>query len=277
MGLKQTRRKALSSLGIWAAASPLVGAQTEVPKLMGEPPGRITPLGEVVNALEFEPMAQRKLSPPAYAAIAGSDRQPFEKIIFRPRRFVNPERLDLTVDLFGEKIYSPILIGPARHLQMFDSDGELAMVRGASAAQTPVVISDRSSQPIEKIVAEAKTSTWYQVYPQSDMASVLSNVQRAVKTGCKAVFITVGTPYQPMGSAGAPNPAKLVPEGNPQMSWAVVEQVRQAAKTPVVLKGIMSPDEARLAVDKGVDGSWSPITVDLICKVWRSRWKCSPR
>jgi 4-hydroxymandelate oxidase len=156
----------------------------------------------------------------------------------RPRRFVNVEHLDLTAELFGERMFTPILAGPASHQQVFDPEGEIAMVRGASKVQASVVISSRSSQPIERIAAEAKTTLWYQVYPEPDMAPVLDGMRRAVKAGCKVVCITVGTPSQ----------------GNPHMSWDVVDRVRQAAGVPVVLKGIMSAQEARVAVEKGIQG-----------------------
>lgn len=260
MSTKYTRRSALTSLGVWAAASPLVSVrevraqETQGPRLIGEPPGRITPRNELINVFEVEAMAQRKLPDTLFAAIAGGDRRPFEHMIFRPRRFINAVPLDLTVDLFGEKMYTPILAGPASHQQRFDPEGELAMARGVSAAKVAVVISSRSSQPVEKIAAEAKASAWYQIYPESDMGPVLSGVQQAVKAGCKVVCVTVGTPYRPTGADGPPNPAKLAADGNPRLTWDVVDQVRQAAKTPVVLKGIMSPDEARLAVEKKVDG-----------------------
>jgi 4-hydroxymandelate oxidase len=162
--------------------------------------------------------------------------------------------LDLSVQLFGQTHFTPILVGPVERLQRFHPDGEVAMVRGASAAQTPVVVSNRSSQPIEKIAAEAKNGLWFQVFPEADMAPVLSSVQNAVKAGCKAVCLTVGTPYRPTGSDGPPNPAKLTPDGDPQMDWEVVQRVKQAAKVPLLLKGVMNPDDAKAALDKGVDG-----------------------
>ncbi len=254
MSAKCTRRAALTSLGLWASGSPLLGAQGQAPDLSGEPPGRITPRGELVNVFEVEAMAQRKLPSTVCAAIAGSNRQAFERMIFRPRRLINVRQLDLTVELFGQKMYAPILVGPASHQQKFHPEGELAMVRGASAAQAAVVISGRCSQPIEKIAAEAKTTLWYQVYPESDMVPVLNRVRQAVKAGCKVVCVTVGTPYRPLGAGGAPDPAKLPVMANPRMDWAVVDQVRQAAQAPVVLKGIMSAEEARIAVEKGVQG-----------------------
>ena len=238
MRARVSRRAVLTRLGLWAAASPLLKAQESAsPRLLGEPSGRIAPLAEVLNPWEFEAMAERKLPPALFASIAGGDRKIFEHIIFRPRRYINPVELDLTANLFGDKLYTPILVGPAANLRSFDPDGELALVRGASAAQTTVVISERSSQPIEKIVAESKVSPWYQIFPQPDMTPVLNNVQAAVKAGCKVVVITIGAP-----------------EGNPQMSGAIVDQVRRAAKVPIVLKGVMSPEEAKTAADKGVDG-----------------------
>ena len=199
-------------------------AQTDAPKLEGEPKGRITPREEVANVFEVESVAERKLGAALYAAIAGGDRQAFDRILLRPRRFVNVERLDLTVDLLGQKMFTPILIGPAERQQDFHPEGELAMVRGASLAQAVVVISSRSSQPIEKIAAESKTPLWYQVDPEPDMAPVLASVQRAVKAGCKVVCVTVGAPYRPAGGAT---------KGNPLVSGAAVDQIRRAANVPV--------------------------------------------
>jgi 4-hydroxymandelate oxidase len=197
-------------------------------------------------------MAQRKLAGAVFEQIAGGDREAFERLIFRPRALVDVARLDLTIDLFGDRMFAPILIGPASEQRRFHPDGELAMVRGGGAGQAAVVIADRSSVAIEKIAAEAKTPLWYQVYPQPDMAPVLARTQAAVKAGCKAVLVTVGAPYQPV--EGVPNPAKLVAMSNLKMDWAVIDQVRQAAKVPVVLKGVMSHEEAKTAVGKGVNG-----------------------
>jgi 4-hydroxymandelate oxidase len=162
--------------------------------------------------------------------------------------------MDLTVDLFGTKLFTPILAGPASRVERFRPDGELALVRGAASAKTVAILSGASSQPLDKLSAEAKSGSWCQVYPEPDMSAVLRRVGQAADAGCRAVCVTVGTPYRPTGSDGGPNPARLAVLGKPDMSWAVVDQVRQATKLPVVLKGIMSPEEARTAVGHGVDG-----------------------
>jgi 4-hydroxymandelate oxidase len=199
--------------------------------LIGEPPGRIAPARELVNTFEFEAMAQRSLTAAAFAEIAGSERNAFERITFRPRMMVNTTKLDLTAEVFGQRMFAPILVGPASEQKRFHPEGELATVRGAAAAKTAVVVSGRSSFPINEIAAQAATLLWYQVYPEADSAAQRRRIDQAVELGCKALFITVG---------GA--------------DWSAIDRLRQGIRVPVVLKGIMSAEEARTAIAKGIDG-----------------------
>ena len=203
------------------------GAQT----LMGEPPGRIAPLRELVNTFEFEAMAQRSLSAAAFAEIAGSDRSAFERITFRPRMMVNTTQLDLTTELFGQRLFAPILVGPASEQKRFHPEGELASVRGAFAAKTAMVVSGRASYPIEEIAAQPAATLWFQVHLEPDTDALRRRIDRAVELGCKALCITIG---------GA--------------DWSAIDRLRQGLRIPVVLKGIMSPEEARAAIGKGIDG-----------------------
>jgi 4-hydroxymandelate oxidase len=245
-----SRRRAVAGFASWLAASPLSRGQ----ELIGEPPGRIAPARELVNTFEFESMAARKLDPPDFDLIAGSDRAAFDRITLRPRMMVNSLNLDLTAELFGEKLFAPILVGPASGQKRFHPEGELAMARGASAAKTVMLVSSRSSYPLEQIAAQSKVSLWYQAYPEPEADAVRTRVQRAVDSGCKAVCITVGTPYQPAGAAGAPKPSRLPPMSNPAADWKVIDRLRQGIRVPVLLKGIMTPEEARTAVERGVQG-----------------------
>jgi 4-hydroxymandelate oxidase len=253
MGKEVTRRNALLGLGLWMAASPLLEAADESPGPIAEPE-RLAPLDELVNTLEAEPMAKRMLPAPLFAKIAGSNRKAFDRMTLHPHVARPTRDMDLTVDLFGTQLFAPILAGPASRMARFHAEGELALARGAAAARTAVIISGSSSHPLDKVAAEAKSGAWCQVYPQADMTPVLARVQQAAQAGCRAVCITVGTPYMPTAFDGAPNPAQMTVFAKPDMTWAVVDQVRQAGKLPVVLKGIMSPEEARAAVERGVDG-----------------------
>jgi len=109
---------------------------------MGEPPGRMPPPAELVNSFEFELMAKRKLDSATYAEIAGGQRRAMDRITFNPRMMVNTSGLDLTTPMFGDNLFAPILIGPIADQKRYHPEGELAMLRGAAAATTPLVIPD---------------------------------------------------------------------------------------------------------------------------------------
>ena len=202
------------------------------PTLIGEPPGRIAPARSLANTFEFEAMAQRSLSAAAFAEIAGSERSALERITLRPRMMVNTTHLDLTVDLFGQSLFAPILVGPTGGQKRYHAEGELACVRGAAAAKTAMVISSGASYPLKEIAAQQPATTlWYQVHPEKDAAAERRGIDEAVALGCKALCITVG---------GA--------------DWSAIDRLRQGLRIPVVLKGIMSAEEAREAIGKGIDG-----------------------
>jgi isopentenyl diphosphate isomerase/L-lactate dehydrogenase-like FMN-dependent dehydrogenase len=195
---------------------------------MGEPPGRITPLDELVSAFEFEATAKRRLDSATYGQVEGAPRKPFERITLRPRVMIDTTKLDLTLDLFGPML-APILIGPVSQQKRFHPEGELAMASGAAAAKAVMVISDRAGQPLEQIAPLCTAGFWYQIYAEADLA----RAKQAVSLGAKAVCLTLGA-----GGIG----------------WAGVDRIRQGVGAPLLLKGIMSVEEARTALQKGVRG-----------------------
>ena len=226
--MKITRRQALEAAGMLIAGSPRAPGR----QLADDPPVRLAPRDELVNVLEFEDQAKLKLSQTAYAAIAGSDREAFDRITFRPRMVVYCMDLDLTTALLGEQMFAPILVGPVSNQKEFHPEGELATARGASAARTVMVVSGRSSYPIARIAAEAKTTFWYQVYAEDNLNAVRTTMQQAIEAGCKAICITVER----------------------RMDWTVIDQIRQGVPVPVLLKGIMSPEDATTAIQHGIQG-----------------------
>lgn len=242
-GFSFTRRQALTTCGSLLAGAPLLKAQQ--PQLIGEPLGRIPPPSELVNAFEFELMAQRKLDSAIYAEIAGSDRGPIDRITFNPRMMVNTTKLDLSTPLFGDNLFTPVLIGPVADLKRYHPEGELGMARGASAGKAVLVVADQPSFPIDQIVAQAKTPLWYQVYPGADASAARGRAVQAVKAGCKVVVITIGIPYRPSGAADATAAV---------LDWKAIDQIRQSVTVPVVLKGVMTPEDAQAAVSHGFQG-----------------------
>lgn len=228
--LEVTRRRALQAFGTLAAAT----ARLEGQQLAGEPEGRITPLGEIINTFEFELMAKRKLSSEVFSAISGGDRTDLERCTFRAQLMVDTSKLNLTTELFGQSMFAPIVAGPASEQRKLHPDGELGMVRGAAAAKAVVVISSSASYPIEKIIEEAKGPVWAQVFAGVRWEQERARAQMAVKLGCKVIVITAKTPQE--------------------LDWVSIDRMRKGLNVPVAIKGIRNLRDAENAVKHGVEG-----------------------
>ena len=235
-----TRRSAIFAYGSFVVASRSARAQ----QLAGEPAGRIPPVDELVNASEFRAIAERKLDSASFAEIEGSERAAFDRITFRPRLMIDSRQLDLTSEVLGETLFTPILIGPVSNQKRYHPEGELAMARGASAAKAVMIVAGGSSCPIEQVAEQAKTPLWYQIFLDDDGSEARRRMERAFSTGCKVLCVTVGSE----GSAAADAPLRA------GIAWTALDRLRKSIKAPVVLKGVMSPDEARKAVSLGVQG-----------------------
>ena len=198
---------------------------------------------DLASTFDMRDVARRRLAEDVYSTIAGTDRRAFERITFRPRLMVNVVKLDLTVKLLGQELFAPILAGPVSNQQAFHPEGEIAMVQGASAARTLMIVSSRSSRKLSEIVAAAKTPLWFQVYPDPDIAVTIAAARNAIESGCKAICLTIGVrPPEPQLPAST------------KLDWALIRRFRESVKAPMLLKGIMNPEEAQLAVSSGVDG-----------------------
>lgn len=236
-GVCHSRRQALYGLAGLVASSPCLRA-AQAPELVGEAPGRMTPIDEFANVPEFEEMARRSLSERAFRRIAGGDRSALERITFRARMMVNTKALDLSLDLFGQPMFAPILVGPASRQGQLHSDGELATATGAAAAKATLVTAERSGTPFAKTIAAAP-GAWRQFYPDSDVGALSERIQAAVEAGVRTILLSLGE-----GRGGVPV----------RYGWDVLEQLRDAATVPFVLKGIMQPSDALEAAHRGIDG-----------------------
>lgn len=211
-----TRRQALESVGR------ALGSRTS------------TPLDELVNSLEFEQEAKRVLSEEVFASIAGSDRSVFDRYTFRPRMNVPTLDMDLSVEVLGQMLFTPIVVGPIAEQRRFHPDGELATIVGASEARTSTIVSSDASKPISEMAAtasEAAMPFWLAVTANADAPA---RAERAASAGVDALFLTV--------------------DSEKTMDWAIVEAVRSTVDVPVVLKGVMSTANARMAVERGLNG-----------------------
>jgi 4-hydroxymandelate oxidase len=213
------------------------GAQGSGELSRGAPPRE-----ELVNVLEFEEAAKSVLPAAAFAAIAGSDRSAFDRITFRPRMLIPTVDLDLGVDLLGARHFTPLLVGPVADQKRFHAEAERATARGASAANTTMILSSGSSLPVADILRETRTPTWYSVHADAS-GDARAQAQQAIAAGCTALCITVG--------ARDDNGRSRL---SGRIDWNAIDRLRKDITVPVVLKGVLSTDDAKAAVAKGVQG-----------------------
>jgi 4-hydroxymandelate oxidase len=219
-----------------AAGSTLAHAQSAAG------PVRLPPRVDLVNSLEYEEQAKLKLAPAMYSLVAGGSRAAFDRITLRPRLLVPTLDMDLGVTLFGDKLFAPIIVGPIGDQKRFHADGELATVKGASAANAVMVVSSHSSVPLPELAAQARTPLWYQVFARD--AAARTQIQDAVNAGCKAICMTMG----------AATTAKPDWPATVKLDWKAIDALTRGLSVPVLVKGIATPAAAKVAVQHGVHG-----------------------
>ena len=216
-------------------------------------------------------IAARKIIPPAaweYIDSGAADehtlrwnRDSFARIRLSPRVLNDVHRLDTTVRLLDRELAHPILLAPVAANGLVHADGEVAAARGARAASAGMVLSSYTSRRVEDVAAAAPRPFWFQLYMQERTAT-RALIDRVVAAGCSALCLTVDTPAMGardrMARSGFEFPADLpyrtVEPGDNPCTWRDVEWIRQAAQLPIVLKGILHPDDADRAIDEGAAG-----------------------
>jgi len=253
------------------------------------PQAAVSPAAQVpapVNVAEFEPLARARLSPMAYHYIAGGsgdeitlrrNRECLDAIRLKPRVLRDVRSIDTRLELLGEPLEFPILLAPAGSQRLFHPDGEIEAARGADAARAIYTVSTVANTSIEDIAGAGGARLWFQLYVQSDRGVTRELIRRVEGAGCRALCVTVDTPVlgprdreKRMGfalpeSLTFPNLAAgrytaekhHDPHGifNPflhaGMTWETVEWIRTDTRLPIVLKGILAAEDARLAVEHG--------------------------
>ena len=248
---------------------------------------------DAISINDFEEMARRLLPPAHWGYMASGvddDRtyraniDGYKKIELRTRRLVDVSKPDLKVDLFGKTYDTPIFICPTGGHKMFHPEGEVATGRAAKSKNALQILSTVSSTSIEDVTQARGEPVWYQLYVPSKWENVETLVRRVEATGCPVMAVTVDLlagrntetyrrfrrqdtrdctvchgPGEPGGNlAERPMFKGLDMKGfgmNPaSLDWAFVDKLRKFTKMKIVLKGIEAPDDAKLAVEHGVDG-----------------------
>ena len=192
---------------------------------------------------------------------------------FKTRVLNDVSKVDTKISLLGLDLAYPILIAPTAYHKMMHPEGELATARGASAASALYCISSYTTTPIEELSKVATQPLWFQLYVADDRGFTKEVIQKVEAYGVKALCVTVDTPV-----SGARNrqqrvnfklPAEMkvpylfdpdhfsngvpVAYKNP-VTWKDIEWFKSFTKIPILLKGILNPDDAELAIKAGAAG-----------------------
>jgi 4-hydroxymandelate oxidase len=263
----------ISTEGV-AAAEAALQADTAAGAVSGL--GRLTE--PMVSLYDFEAAAKRKLPVVAWEYFnSGSadeitlrrNRSALDALQLKPKVLIDVTRIDTSRTLLGHRMEHPIILAPTSTHLLAHPDAEIATARGAAAAKAIMVASTVSNRSIEDICKAASEPIWFQLYVEDDRRIVRALVERAEAAGCKALCITADNPmpyarnreahvraqaptalpFPNVGRSGGPG-GRWLPRRH--FNWSDLEWIQSFAKTPVILKGVLNPDDADEAVKRGV-------------------------
>ena len=243
---------------------------------------------QLLNVWDYERAAEERLDPAAFGYFAGGANDEwtmgenlaaFNRWVLRPRMLVDVSEVSAATTLLGTEISLPVVVGPTAFQRMAHPEGELEMARGAAAADTLMCLSTLATATIEDVAAAAPGGArWFQLYWSSDRGVVQDLVERAAAGGYSALVLTVDLPV--LGrrerdlrtgfeipedipvpvflalakSVGAVSPADIDWAVDNSLTWRDLEWLRSVSSLPLLVKGILTAEDAALAVEAGAEG-----------------------
>jgi isopentenyl diphosphate isomerase/L-lactate dehydrogenase-like FMN-dependent dehydrogenase len=240
----------------------------------------------VINVQDFEAAARERLDPGAYAYFAGgsgdertlrANVEAFARWELRPRVLVDVSEVSTATTVLGEEVALPLLVAPTAFHRLADPEGELATARAAAAAGTVMCLSTLSSvSPAELAVAAPGAPQWFQLYWSRDRGFTSDLVASVDEAGFRAIVLTVDFPvagrrerdlrweFTLPDDLPAPNlPVTLARKDfhaalgdivDTSLTWRDLEWLRSASSLPLVVKGVLTAEDALLAVEHGAAG-----------------------
>jgi 4-hydroxymandelate oxidase len=252
----------------------------------------LAPSPEPVNVLDFEAIARARMEPSAYDYFAGAagdertlaeNRSAFDRVRFRPNVLVDVTTIDVNTTILRDTIRFPVILAPTALNRLGHPDGELAVARAAGTAGTIMTLSTTASSTIEDVAAAASGPLWFQLYVYRDREVTRSLVQRAETGGYRALVVTVDMPRMGSRERDTRNHFVLPPDVtmrnletagkadaaswganssfaeywrnllDPSLTWDAIGWLKSLTKLPVIVKGVLAPEDAERAIAAGAD------------------------
>jgi 4-hydroxymandelate oxidase len=276
-----SRRQALLSLAALVAGSPLASAQRD-PRPLGDH-RRIPGFAEMASIFDFEPVFRANVAQTVYDYTAhGADseatirrnRDAFGWVDVVPGTPIAPTAVDTRTTVLGLDLDFPLFVAPTALQVALHPDGEVGMHQAATTTRTPFIISNNSSQPAEKIATSSTGPAWFQFYPRRSLEESRALLDRVQGAGCQAIVVTVdqqatfyertqhlrnlgGRPRAAASTAPATGAARnpyRVGEGRLWYEWRYLDQIRPFISGPMLVKGILTAEDALLCLEHGAQG-----------------------
>ena len=243
-------------------------------------------MSEPVNVVEYERAAAELLDEGTlgyFAGGAGDERTlrrnvaAFGEWELMPRVLVDVAELDPSVELLGSRLSMPLMVAPVAFQRLVHPDGEEAMARAAGAAGTAICLSTiATATPASVAAAAPETTRWFQLYLFKDRAVTEALLAEAVGSGYDAIALTVDAPYvgrrerdlrtgfqvdvpapavqAAIGSSDPVSVAEAFALVDPSPDWETLASLAASCELPILLKGLLSPADAELAIEAGAGG-----------------------
>jgi len=289
-----TRRAVLGGLVILPAVAARSLADTVQASRAGlRPPPPVTTADQVVNVMEFEALARAALPPAHFGYIAtGADddltvvrnHDAFSHYEIRARRFVDVSRLDASRSVLGAIWATPIYLSAVSSQRAFHPDGELGTARAARTRAMLMMLSTVASTAVEPVTEARGAPVWQQLYPTDDWAVTEGLVRRAERAGSPAIVLTVDTMPSRNNETltramkadsrtctachinnshdrihKAPmfdglDFSRVTTHAPPNITPAFLDQLRALVSVKLLVKGVVTGEDAGIAIAHGVDG-----------------------
>lgn len=239
-----------------------------------------------VNVAGFERLAAARIDagPLGYfAGGAGDERtlrrnvEAFAEWELIPRVLVDVSQVDASVELYGDSLSMPLMVAPVAFQRLVHETGEEGMARGAGAAGTAMCLSTiATATPASVAAAAPDTTRWFQLYCFRDRAVTEALLAEAVESGYRAIALTVDAPYAgrrerdlksgftvdvsapsvqaALGSDRPVSVQEVFDLVDPSLDWDSLAGLAAGCELPILLKGVISPADAELAVEAGAGG-----------------------
>jgi (S)-2-hydroxy-acid oxidase len=307
---KLSRRRFMKYMGYSPLALPFVagacwpGQQESVPASAGVIPEAghavqaVKPIAsaqETLNVFDFISVAQKNITEisPAHwpYLMTGSDdnltvqanRDGFQLFQIRPRRFVDVLKVDTSVEVFGQRYASPIMLAPIGSQQGFHPDGELATARAACERGIQFILSTLTSYNVRDVARVYERPLWFQLYPTNDWDVTRKLIEKAEDAGCSVLMLTADNPVRSnremqkrAGEKDQPRCAGCHKPGVQEflrehamfegidfsrvtshlfpITWDLMGRIRRVRRMKLVIKGVVTAEDAELCVRNGSDG-----------------------